>query len=805
MSSVIYFLLSVIICFSLLSLNVYITNTSIKRNYKESTIAFFSAVICGSLLSLTTYFMYISASKIEVTFDNLLHLLRASLLSMLFYFPCFFLLNIMSKIPIKQFKKRNKKKQDASTYLALSIAQALFNLTFSTLFISSLGVPIVFIKELVISSLILLVAAIYTLIRVYQHLYIDKLVLKRNASKIIVFFLFLLFSISFNSSIYIFIISLLFKTSFIMGTVVLTSTVALFILTIYYVEKQLLYQQEQLEYKNNILDISEQQYRSIFDNTPNAVFTLDLAGNFTAVNPAVFPKTGFTFKELAHSKLTDFIIDEKKEEIQLILNDVYKGKNANFETVMRTKNNQFIQLKVTALPIKINNKITGAYFIGQNITKQLEMQKRIQLLAYHDDITGLLNRSGFYQKVESHIKSNTLSVALILDIDGFKDINNHLGHSVGDEFLKLIANRLSNSMGSDEIIGRIGGDVFAIYLTGNYPQHKVIEYIENIQRKMKDPFTVQESIKEISFCIGVAFYPKDGVDFFTLFRHADMAMYRAKQFGRSQFILYSPELEEEKLKQINMLQEMKFALQNEHFSLNFQPKHSSIDHKIVGVETLVRWYHPTKGFIPPDEFIPLAEKNGLIIPISNWIIQEACKIFSKWLKIYNVNFHLSINISPEHFLDEDFIDTLLQHLHKYQIPANMIDLEITENVAIDNTELTSTKINLLKKNGIQVSIDDFGTGYTSLTSLSKFNLDRIKIDRSFINGLPNNHNDVAIVQSLLSVTKHLNIIVTAEGVETAEQLNVLREWGCDEIQGYYFSKPLPQEKLIAYWLEFPYK
>ncbi|WP_248559544.1 bifunctional diguanylate cyclase/phosphodiesterase [Niallia sp. NCCP-28] len=580
----------------------------------------------------------------------------------------------------------------------------------------------------------------------------------------------------------------------------LVSVVALLLLTIHYIENQLIYQQGQLEHKNEVLTINEQHYRSLFENNPDAVFTLDLQGNFIALNSSVLPLTGLTLDELLPLTLSDLLIEDEKQKWNEILQEVYKGSNANFRTIMSTKNEKSVKLKVTALPIKINEEITGAYFIAQDITEQVEMQEKIKFLAYHDELTGLLNRRGIYREVEKHSNSATLYATILIDIDMFKDINDHLGHIAGDIFLQQVAARLKNSMESKGLIARMGGDEFLICLTEIRNKLEVLDVIQNIQSEMKEPFKIQESLKNITLSIGVSYYPSDGEDINTLIKHADMAMYKAKKSGRNNYIQYSSEFEEEKLKQINMLDELKLAIEQKQFILYFQPKHSSIDYKIVGVETLIRWNHPIRGIISPGEFIPLAEETGLIIPLSDWIIEEACKIFSGWISQYHVDFHLSINISPIHFLDSNFIDYLLEQLKKYQLPSFMLDMEITESLAIDNTELTRRKINILKEKGFQVSMDDFGTGYTSLTYLSKFNLDRIKIDRSFINGLPNNKNNGAIVQSLISVAENLGIIVTAEGVEQKEQVLILNEWGCHEVQGFYFSKPLSAEDIIDYWL-----
>lgn len=322
--------------------------------------------------------------------------------------------------------------------------------------------------------------------------------------------------------------------------------------------------------------------------------------------------------------------------------------------------------------------------------------------------------------------------------------------------------------------------------------------IKDIQTDMKRPIKIAGVQKEITLSIGVSYYPNDGDDCETLIKHADMAMYAAKKAGRNNYSEYESCLEHDMLSKITMYEEIKNSIQQEQFELYYQPKHSVKDENIVGVEALIRWPHPEKGFISPGEFIPLAEDTDLIIPLGNWVIRKAFRQYREWNTISPIDFHLSINISPKQFIDDNFIPFLLRSVKEFSVSPEKIDLEITESLAIENTELTLEKINQLKKIGFKITMDDFGTGYTSLTYLSKFPLDRIKIDQSFIRDITSNKNHAAIVQSLVSVAKNLDIKVTAEGVETKDQLLYLQEWDCDEIQGYYYSKPIPSNSFVEY-------
>ncbi len=425
----------------------------------------------------------------------------------------------------------------------------------------------------------------------------------------------------------------------------------------------------------------------------------------------------------------------------------------------------------------------------------------MNFLAYHDELTGLLNRRGIYKQVEDQINKDLFFATILMDVDLFKDINDHLGHAAGDTLLKLITMRLENTVKNSGLIARLGGDEFLICLTEMKNSAEVKELIEDIQREMKKPFKIEGQQKEITLSMGISYFPKDGEDYNILIKHADMAMYAAKKAGRNNYSEYRAALEKEMLAKITMYEELKIAIEEEQFELYYQPKHSVKDGDIIGVEALIRWQHPKKGFVSPGDFIPLAEETDIIIQLGNWIINQAFRQFKEWEKEFPVpdSFQLSINISPKQFIADNFIPLLLKNLGEFSISPEKIDLEITENLAIENTELTREKISLLKDLGFQITMDDFGTGYTSLTYLSKFALDRIKIDQSFIRDLPYNNSHVAIVQSLVSVAKNLGIKVTAEGVETTGQLQCLYEWECDEVQGFLYSKPLSSIGFTNYW------
>ncbi|MFP7472938.1 EAL domain-containing protein [Niallia taxi] len=803
---ILYLIVCCIICVTLLTLNMYVTTTVTGKKMHEAIYTLFLAILCGFIISIIPYICLLSISVIELSPESLKLTLKNTLYTFLFCFVSFWLMSLIGKIAIKPSRFNTNKKKGVIPYLVLSVVVAAFIVIYIVYLLERVySIPLYLNNVNVLYTAALLTTSIYNIARIIEHLHIDQLMINRSITYTKSTTFYTVFSISFGSIIYMFIQSLFQVADFSIVMISILSVLILFIITINYIENQLIYQNGMVENQNMKLKINEQQYRSLFQYNPNAIFILDLKGNFKEVNPSVLPLTGYTLSEILQSKITDLVLKEETERLKAFFYEVIKGNSISVETFILTKNKQVVNLNITASQIKIDNSLTGIYVIAQDITEQNQVQEKVNFLAYHDELTGLLNRRGIYKQVDEQINQGTSFATILIDVDMFKDINDHLGHAAGDSLLKLITMRLQKTIKGKGVIGRLGGDEFLICLTEIKNSAEVKRLIKDIQTEMKQPFQIEGGQKDITLSIGISYYPNDGNNCDALIKHADMAMYAAKKAGRNNYSEYEASLEKDMLSKITMNEELKNAIEEQQFELYYQPKHSIKDEKIVGVEALIRWHHPQQGFVSPGDFIPIAEETNLIIPLGNWIIRRALSQFREWGIRFPMDFQLSINISPKQFIAENFIPVLLDSIEEFSVPPEQIDLEITESLAIENTELTREKINLLKGIGFKITMDDFGTGYTSLTYLSKFPLDRIKIDQSFIKDIPSNKNHAAIVQSLVSVAKNLDIKVTAEGVETKQQLQVLQDWDCDEIQGYFYSKPLHSRVFSDYWDKYENK
>lgn len=796
-NQLVYLLLGSIITVSLINLIMFVTRSKWKERFNEISLSFILASLCGFTITIIPTMALVIQGVIELSSGNILPFLLHCLYSLTLFFITFLIMGFFGK---KKINADHLQKRNVHIHLILSVVVSSFILVFTYYITLSHTPTLILKKDNSFYSLLLLIGTIYTTIRIFEHIQMDQSLLGREVSLIKNISLFTMISIAICSVVYCFIDGLFLHNSFLMNTIEASSVLLLFLITITYIEDQFTHQQEKLKEKHTELKVQEQHYRSLFDYNPDAIYTLDLKGNFTAFNPSAVPLTGYSLEELYKRKIKDLIVPEEIPYVLEKYENVKQGNTANFETAILTKDHTIVNLDITAFTIKVDNKITGVYGIAQDITAEKQAQEQIEYLAYHDELTGLLNRRRIKNEMESLIEKDGEQLAtIVIDVDLFKDINDHLGHTYGDHLLQLVAKRMQEAIGERGFIARLGGDEFLICIPSIENHEEVRNEITSIQDSMKDIFILGEYYKEISLSIGVSFYPKDGKDFNTLIRHADMAMYEVKRDGRDSYMEYSPSFAEKNVSKIVLFEDLKKAIEENQLLLHFQPKYGLAHNQIEGVETLVRWKHPEKGMISPGEFIPLAEESDLIIQLGNWILKEACYQYKVWEQQSYINFHLSINISPKQFLHPDFTDNIIQVLEETGMSPLKLDLEITESLAIENTESTIEKIQILKQYGIQISMDDFGTGYTSLSYLSMFPLDRIKIDRSFIQYLPDNKDHKTIVQSILTVAKNLNIRVTAEGVETQAQLALLHQLQCEEVQGFYFSKPVPPDSLLAHW------
>ncbi|WNR44536.1 EAL domain-containing protein [Paenibacillus roseipurpureus] len=436
----------------------------------------------------------------------------------------------------------------------------------------------------------------------------------------------------------------------------------------------------------------------------------------------------------------------------------------------------------------------GLIFALMTFTAFTRMHTKIvKYMAYHDALTGLPNQRLFKSKLVDALedaKRNGTNVAVLyMDLDRFKLINDTLGHNVGDMLLQHVAQRIKGNLNKQATASRQGGDEFTILLPDL--SHEEIEMaLQDLFTIFNKPFTLQDYQLYITPSIGISLYPNSGPDPDILIKNADTAMYRAKEKGKNTYQFFDETMEVEIRQKLNMENALRKALENEQFVLQYQPKVDVLTGRITGTEALIRWQHPALGFVPPSEFIPLAEETGLIIPIGKWVLSTACAQCKAWQVDEKLEMSVAVNLSMLQLRQENFIEMVEQVLMETGLDPQYLEIEITESSAMNNIELCIQRLIALKKLGVGISIDDFGTGYSSLAYLKQLPIDTLKIDRSFINDITNSEDDAAIVQAIIAMARILKLKVIAEGVETQEQLTLLEQYKCNAVQGYYLSRPL---------------
>lgn len=425
--------------------------------------------------------------------------------------------------------------------------------------------------------------------------------------------------------------------------------------------------------------------------------------------------------------------------------------------------------------------------------------EKLHYMALHDGLTGLPNRSLLEDRVERAIRHAGVAKAnfslLFLDIDRFKPVNDALGHHAGDKLLQEIASRLSLALDPDDTVSRIGGDEFVMVLPNTGDPRKVHERARKILETVSGPVTIDGHAMAVSASIGISIYPTDGSNFRTLLVNADSAMYHAKKSGPGNIQFYSNEINENTALGIKLDKEMEQAIQHEEFVLYYQPKVLLETGEVESLEALVRWNHPTRGILLPHLFIPRAEENGLIIPLGKWIIGQACREAMIWQKAGYPHLRVAVNLSALQFLNKNLMKEIFSALDQSGLSPECLEIELTESLLMQDPEGAMGTLSEIRKKGVHVAIDDFGTGYSSFFYLKKFPLDRLKIDRSFITDICHSPNDAAIVRTIITLGHSLNLKVVAEGVETGDQIAMLKAMHCDAYQGFFKTRPLPPDDL----------
>ncbi|MEC4724050.1 EAL domain-containing protein [Shewanella sp. D64] len=438
-----------------------------------------------------------------------------------------------------------------------------------------------------------------------------------------------------------------------------------------------------------------------------------------------------------------------------------------------------------------------------HLIRTIQAERRIYQLAYHDPLTCLPNRTQFMEKFTQSLNqvksSNSMLVLMFIDLEKFKLVNDTQGHDVGDMLLKAVSKRISHCVRTDDLVVRLGGDEFTIILEDIKTSSIATKVANKICKILAEPFTFMKQAVRAPVSVGISVYPSDGQDINTLMKHADTAMYRAKSRGGNQFQFYEYGMEAELVRRIELERDLRLAIENDELILHYQPQIDLNTGNLMGAEALVRWNHPVRGFMSPDEFIPLAEESGLIIPLGEWVLNKSCEQIKHWLNEGLGLDFIAVNLSGHQMKQAYLLERVKSCLNTHKLSARHIQLEMTESVMAVESEACLNLLNGLKEMGVSVAIDDFGTGYSSLSYLTKFPVDTLKIDYSFITNLPNDKDSAAVTSGIIALAHKLGMQVIAEGVETDIQREFLKQEQCDWIQGYLISRPLPPEEFET-WL-----
>ncbi|MBM6616290.1 PAS domain S-box protein [Bacillus suaedaesalsae] len=546
----------------------------------------------------------------------------------------------------------------------------------------------------------------------------------------------------------------------------------------------------------NALVEAESQYRNLTEDSIVSIYMIQ-DSKYVFVNQKLVELSGYEKEELIGMDAIELIHpDDRSYVLKKMKKRLYKD-GANFRDEYRAmkkdRSTVYIEVHGARALYKGKPAIIGTVI---DITERKKNEETIKFMAYHDSLTGLYNRNYIYDQLKAEIEQNgdePLAV-FFFDLDRFKHVNDSLGHSTGDILLKAVALRLKNRLFQDRNLARNGGDEFTVFQKVK-DRKEAEEVAKRILQCFETPFSLEHYELYVTPSIGISLYPEDGKDVDTLIKKADSAMYQAKQNGKNMFHFYCSNNEDTTFEKLKYETSLRKAIEAKEFILYYQPKLDLTTGKISGVEALVRWNHPTKGFIPPLDFIPLAEETGLIIPLGEWILREACEQNVKWQKQGLPPFVMSVNLSVRQLYQPNLIETIRQVLEETGLSPECLEVEITESMLLDKVHGIKV-LKELESLGIQISLDDFGTGYSSLHYLKEVPIHKLKVDQSFVRNSTSDSNDRAIVKTIIGMAHQLKLTVIAEGVETREHLIFLQRNLCDVAQGYLFSRPIPPDEFV---------
>lgn len=553
-----------------------------------------------------------------------------------------------------------------------------------------------------------------------------------------------------------------------------------------------------LEMKRNTVQAQQRLLAKVFEQSNEGIAITDSQGNYLAINKSFTEITGFEQQELLSRTSGRKIPDEYLEMLQqnqtkdFVQQELWNRRKDGTEYLER--------ISITRVHDG-QGQVTNYITIIANVTEAKAAEQQVRLLAHYDPLTNLPNRTLLTDRINQaiHAAENKHEpfALMFLDLDHFKNINDFLGHRIGDLLLMQLAIRLTTSIREQDTVSRLGGDEFILLLPG-MDESATTYFAQMLTQVLTDPYHIEGHELIASSSLGIALFPDDGDNWETLYRRADIAMYNAKQEGRNTFRFFSPEMQKDSERRLQLESALRKALERDEFELYYQPQISLHDESVVGVEALLRWKNPELGMVSPGEFIPLAEESGLILSIEEWVMRSAIMQMKRWLDQGLFLTTMAVNLSAVQLHQHNLAQMIQEILDEIELPAHYLELELTESAAMQQPDVAIVVLDDLHRCGIRISIDDFGTGYSSLAYLNRFHIDKIKIDQSFVRNIDRIPDEALIVDAVISLAKSLHLQTVAEGVETLAELSLVLEKGCDEVQGFYFSRPLPVDELVAW-------
>jgi diguanylate cyclase (GGDEF)-like protein/PAS domain S-box-containing protein len=537
----------------------------------------------------------------------------------------------------------------------------------------------------------------------------------------------------------------------------------------------------------------------------DGVVCADISGNITFLNHVAEKATGWLLQEAAGRPMAEIFQSRDSTNIETAETTAaaailqIRAMSLPSNCVLIRRNGEALPIERSIAPIhNREGEPIGAVIVFRDVSAARAMALEIVHSAQHDFLTGLPNRVLLNDRIGQAIimaqRTNKQVAVLFLDLDGFKHINDSLGHPIGDKLLQSVAKRLVRCVRGGDTVSRQGGDEFVVLLSEVQPPELAATMATKILAAVAKAHSIDKHELHITTSIGLSAYPDDGLDAETLIKNADTAMYQAKESGRQGFRFFTPAMNARAVERQSIEESLRRALERRELTLCYQPKICLKTRAIVGAEALVRWAHPTRGALSPAQFIPIAEDCGLILPIGNWVLREACAQTQAWVDAGHPPVTMAVNVSAMEFGDDRFLSGLFTILGETRLDPASLELELTESVLMKRVESTAVILSTLRTRGVQVAVDDFGTGYSSLSYLQKLPIDALKVDQSFVRQISSNGDDAAIVTAVISMARVLKLRVVAEGVETQAELDFLQAHQCDEAQGYYFSRPVPAQQ-----------